>query len=208
MQNLLVQQRIRDLLEKKASMLGGGFMDYADMYGMGDGMYGMGEGMRKRRRRGPTAFNRKVSAYMRKHGVTLGEAAHALRGSGSGEGYRRKRRRPATYRRRRYGRGDGVYAGVLVGGRRKRTSGIPTELTIAKRRQELEDELEDLQEEADFCHSLAPPKTLAEAKIRARECGTLPSSRAKYNRKIALYNVLNPKHQLPLRMPPEKKKEG
>ena len=155
----------------------------------------MGEGLRKRRRRGPTAFNRKVSAYMRKHGVTLGEADHSLRGSGSGEGYRRKRRRPATYRRRRYGRGDGVYAGVLVGGKKRSTRGlsIRDQLELEKREDILKDEIADIQEELTACdpEAFKSYKFSSPAeKIRAmRECNLFPTQRSKIQRERALYNI-------------------
>lgn len=119
MDDLLAQQRIYEILNNKIAM-GMGYDDDDMGYGSGVLLEGLGSGVsvggRRRRRaaprrkKRPSAFNRRVAAYMRKYGVTLGEAARALRGSGAGEyegeGYRRKRRRRAPARRRRsYGYG-------------------------------------------------------------------------------------------------------
>ncbi len=66
--NLAIQQRIADMLANKIAMEGGALV-----------------GGKKHRKRHPTAHNRKVAAYMRKHGVTLGQASHALKSRGYDE---------------------------------------------------------------------------------------------------------------------------
>jgi hypothetical protein len=94
-------------------MIGGMSDDESDMAGVLLGGY------RLRTHRRPSAWNKKVSAYVRRHGGTVAEAAHALRGSGEGSygGYRRRRRAPVRRRRR-------VAAGDSYGGYRRRRAPV------------------------------------------------------------------------------------
>lgn len=110
MEDAMLRNRIRNILQDQIAR----GMGYDDMYGNGGLLLGSGlvpiEGGRRRRSSRQGAFGRKVGAYMRKHGVTLAEAAHALKGSGAGGVMAGRRRR--VVRRRRVGRprGRGVYA--------------------------------------------------------------------------------------------------
>jgi len=144
MNDALISQRIDQILRGKIAMGAGcedcGMEDY------------IGEGRRHyRRKRAPSAHNRRVAAYIRKHGVTLGEASHALRGSGvSAAGYHRRR---APIRRRRAG-------GVLLGG-----TDYESKL----------DAFEDARADKKLAHQLAcaaPPKHASEAEISRwlRDC--------------------------------------
>jgi hypothetical protein len=98
----------------------GGYYRDIDIYG--DGVLA-GEGYRRKRKRKPSAFNIAVRNYMKQHGVTLAEAAHALAGKS-------RKRKPARRRRRRGGVGIGMMdmteedmmgQGMYGGVRRKRT---------------------------------------------------------------------------------------
>ena len=67
MEDYLVQQQIKNMLENKIALEGGVLVGG------------------KRRKKKPSAFNKKVKSYMKKYGMSLGEAAHAAskkRGSG------------------------------------------------------------------------------------------------------------------------------
>jgi hypothetical protein len=121
MQDQIIRDRIYEILAHKAMSEGAGY---------GGAVVGA-------RRKRPSSFNMKVKAYMRKHGVSLPEAAHALRGhgEGAGEGGRKRRkrrsvhaRRPAVRRHRRghgegiMGIGDGYLGYGYLGGVKKRSS--------------------------------------------------------------------------------------
>ena len=82
MEDYLVQQQIKNMLENKIALEGGVLVGG------------------KRRKKKPSAFNKKVKSYMKKYGMSLGEAAHAAskkKGSGYesddliGEGKRKKK---------------------------------------------------------------------------------------------------------------------
>lgn len=92
MEDLLLRNRIYNLLTKKAEILGGGEeMDLLDLLGQGEGV--LVGGARRKKSDSRAARGRKVAAYMRKHGVTLPVASRAIsRMSGSKrKTYRRKR---------------------------------------------------------------------------------------------------------------------
>ena len=91
MEDYLVQQQIKNMLANKIALEGGVLVGG------------------KRRKRKPSAWGKKVKSYMKKYGMSLGEAAHAAskkRGSGYesddliGEGRRRRRKK-------KYGSGSG-----------------------------------------------------------------------------------------------------
>jgi hypothetical protein len=181
MNDALISQRIDQILRGKIAMGAGcedcGMEDY------------IGEGRRHyRRKRAPSAHNRRVAAYIRKHGVTLGEASHALRGSGvSAAGYHRRR---APIRRRRAGgvllggtdyeskldafedalRGSGVSAAGYH--RRRRAGGVLLGGTDYESKL---DAFEDARADKKLAHQLAcaaPPKHASEAEISRwlRDC--------------------------------------
>src|SRR5271154_5591605 len=58
----------------------------------------------KHKKRKPTAHDKKVAAYMRKHGVSLGEASHAMRGRGYDSDENEEVMGEGRYRKRRVGR--------------------------------------------------------------------------------------------------------
>ena len=84
MEDYLVQQQIKNMLENKIALEGGVLVGG------------------KRRKKKPSAFNKKVKSYMKKYGMSLEEAAHAAskkRGSGYesddliGEGKRKRKKK-------------------------------------------------------------------------------------------------------------------
>jgi hypothetical protein len=89
---------------------GSGYYEDEDIDVFGDGV--LAGGRRRMRKRRPSAFNMAVKRYMRQHGVSLAEAAHALRGTHSKK--RRRRRRGGE------GVGIGMYGmGGMYGGAKK-----------------------------------------------------------------------------------------
>ena len=91
---------------------GSGYYEDEDIDIFGDGVLA-GEGYRRRKKR-PSAFNMAVKRYMKQHGVSLAEAAHALRGTHSKK--RRRRRRGGD------GVGIGMYGmGGMYGGAKSKS---------------------------------------------------------------------------------------
>lgn len=82
---------------------GSGYYEDVDIYG--DGVIAGGARRKYKRKRRPSKFNIAVRNYMKTHGATLAQAAHALGKGGS-------KRRKTTRRRRRGGVGVGVYGGA------------------------------------------------------------------------------------------------
>lgn len=167
-------------------MYGYGIMDDDDMMGTGVMVGGY-----KRKRR-PSEWSLAVGDYSRKYGVTIPEAAHALKGSGIGGsygGYRRKRRR-APIRRRRSRRGSG-YGGILIGGRREVLE--PFYISKAQRllaAKGLKDyEYNNYCDGDNYERRLRKAKSKAEIGKIARECGRDPITKQRKAYLAALRNL-------------------
>jgi hypothetical protein len=94
LEDIMMENRMRQILESKIMQEGGCQCDCDMPYGNGVSVGGvLVGGKRRMKKKKPSAFNKKVAAYMRKTGVSLPVAAKRMAGSKSS-----KKRKPAKKR--------------------------------------------------------------------------------------------------------------
>lgn len=174
----MMRNRLRDIIENKIAMGG---------EGCDCGYGGVIVGGRRRKRRSSSrkgTFGRKVGAYMRRHGVSLAEAAHALRGSGEGS-YAGARRRRVGRPRKRYGSKSS----------RRRRGGI-TAYEKAKKSRQIAKMQRELEEDDTLYNELCNEDTrknlrsLADIKEYNKTCKLTPAEKKRLYKREALDELI------------------
>lgn len=179
MEDALIRNRIRDILEQKIAMGMGCHGCYDPRYGYGDGVL-VGGARKKKKRAG--AFQKAVGAYMRKHGVSLAEASKAISRSGRYGSKTAKRRtskkRKSTRRKRVSGRGYG-YMGY---GGAKTIEDLELEAEEAERKKRIADKA---LVKSKYCAKEPEFKSEAQARRWLMQCD--PSYQKKAPSKVKKY---------------------